>query len=457
MSKTFDLLFIDDEAKAGDLFARFCTGRPYRPHVFQRPQEALAYFRDNGADLVITDLRMPGMDGIELLHQIRQRDCDVPAIVITAYSTVNSAINALRLGAVDFLKKPFDMEELLAQVDRTLSHTLLEHEVRLLRRQLKQERGQRALIGESRAMREVYRVVERIADVRCNVVIEGESGTGKELLAKAIHELSSSPETPLVIVDCGAITETLLESELFGHEKGAFTGASHTKRGLLESADGGTVFLDEIGNISEAMQVKLLRVIQEGQLTRVGGVRAIDIDVRWLVATNRDLEQMVRDGEFREDLYHRLNVVKLVMPPLRERPRDVPALVQHFVAYFSDKYQRSVQGFDSASMERLMGYRWPGNVRELRNLVERHVVLADSPAMELGDLPGASMMPSQIDSDWPSLDELERRYILRVLDRADGNQREVAEILGIDKSTLWRKLKRYRNAEIGLDEAQPEP
>ena len=444
MSKSFDLLFVDDEAKAGELFTRFCRGRPYRPHVFQRGDEALRHFEEQGADLVITDLRMPGMDGIEFLSQIRQRDHEVPAIVITAYSTVNSAINALRLGAVDFLKKPFDMEELLAQIDRTLSHTRLEHEVRLLRRQLQHERGQRELVGDSNALREVYRVVERIADVRCNVVIQGESGTGKELLAKAIHNTSSSPETPLVVVDCGAINDALLESELFGHEKGAFTGASHTKRGLLETADGGTVFLDEIGNISSAMQVKLLRVIQEGQLTRVGGVRAIDIDVRWVVATHRDLERMVREGDFREDLYHRLNVVKLVMPPLRDRPRDIPALVQHFITHFNDRYQRNVRGFDSASMERLLDYAWPGNVRELRNLVERHVVLADDPVMQLGKLPDVAIETYAIDGDSPTLEELERRYVLKLLDRADGNQRVVAETLGIDKSTLWRKLRRYR-------------
>ncbi|MCB1803219.1 MAG: sigma 54-interacting transcriptional regulator, partial [Gammaproteobacteria bacterium] len=216
------------------------------------------------------------------------------------------------------------------------------------------------------------------------------------------------------------------------------------KRGLLETADGGTVFLDEIGNISSAMQVKLLRVIQEGQLTRVGGVRAIDIDVRWVVATHRDLERMVREGDFREDLYHRLNVVKLVMPPLRDRPRDIPALVQHFITHFNDRYQRNVRGFDSASMERLLDYAWPGNVRELRNLVERHVVLADDPVMQLGKLPDVAIETYAIDGDSPTLEELERRYVLKLLDRADGNQRVVAETLGIDKSTLWRKLRRYR-------------
>ncbi len=334
MSKQVDVLFVDDEAKACDLFVRFCKGSPCRPHVFQDPHAALAHFKAHGADLLITDLRMPGMDGIELLGEVRQIDGEVPAIVITAYSTVNAAISALRLGAVDFLKKPFDMQELLALIDRVLNHSQLQHEVRLLRKQLKAERQRKELIGESDAIREVYRTVEKIADVRCNVIILGESGTGKELLAKAIHHSSSSPETPLVTVDCGALNDTLLESELFGHEKGAFTGAVGTKRGLLEVADGGTVFLDEIGNISDAMQAKLLRVIQEGHLTRVGGVKPIDFDVRWLVATNRDLAQMVGDGEFREDLYHRLNVVSITMPPLRERGSDITSLIMHFVDSF---------------------------------------------------------------------------------------------------------------------------
>ena len=451
MSKTHELLFIDDEAKAGELFRRFCRGRPYTPRVFQDPLAALEHFKAHGAALIITDLRMPGMDGIELLQHVREIDQDVPAIVITAYSSVSAAIDALRLGAVDFLKKPFDMEELLARVDRTLSHTQLEHEVRLLRKQLRYERGQQALVGESEPMRELYRVVARIADVRCNVIIQGESGTGKELLAKAIHNSSSSPDQPLVVVDCGALSDTLLESELFGHEKGAFTGASSAKRGLLESADGGTVFLDEIGNISDAMQVKLLRVIQEGQLTRVGGIRSTHIDVRWVVASNRDLEQMVHDNAFREDLYHRLNVVKLVMPPLRERPKDIPALIGQFIEQFNEKYQRTVTGFDSASMQRLIAYAWPGNVRELRNLVERHVVLADDPVMTLSDLPDGGVVSQHVDDDWPTLEELERRYILKAMEHADGNQRQAADMLGIDKSTLWRKLKRYQSEQETLD------
>ena len=244
-----------------------------------------------------------------------------------------------------------------------------------------------------------------------------------------------------MVVDCGALSDALLESELFGHEKGAFTGATQTKRGLLEVADGGTVFLDEIGNISDAMQVKLLRVIQEAQILRVGGVRPIGIDVRWVVASNQNLEALVRDGEFRQDLYHRLNVVKITIPPLRERHGDIPLLIEHFVQHFNDKYQRGVTGFDEASKQKLVDYSWPGNVRELRNLVERSVVLADSPVMSLTKLPTVAPDGQPIDGDWPTLAELQRRYIDRALLHVDGNQRRAAELLGIDKTTLWRRLR----------------
>ncbi len=428
MSKTFDLLFVDDEAKAGDIFVRFCRGKPYRCHVFQDSAKALEHFRSQGTDLVITDLRMPGIDGINLLREVRKQDRDVPVIVVTAYSTVDAAISALRFGAVDFLKKPFDMRELLTLVDRTLNHTQLKQEVRLLRRQLRDKRSKQALIGESDAIRKVYQLVNKIADVRCNLIIHGESGTGKELLAKALHTTSSSPDMPLVTVDCGALSDTLLESELFGHEKGAFTGATRSKRGLLEVADGGTMFLDEIGNISESMQVKLLRVIQEHQITRVGGVHPIDIDVRWLVATNKNLEKLVADGEFREDLFHRLNVVKITMPPLREHPGDIPLLITHFINHFNAKYKRGVKGFDSASIQRLLAYSWPGNVRELRNLVERHVVLAEDPIINILDLPGLDSDSQAIDENWPTLTELEHRYIDKVLVRSDGNQRKAAAL-----------------------------
>ncbi|MCB1797833.1 MAG: sigma-54-dependent Fis family transcriptional regulator [Gammaproteobacteria bacterium] len=442
------LLFVDDDPKAGELLQRFCVGSPYRCETFRDPKEALSHFERHGADVVVTDLRMPGMDGLELLARIRTLDTEVPVIIVTAYSRLEHAIEALRHGASDFLKKPFDMEELMLVVDKTLERSRLHRENRLLRRELQSERRQLGLVGASAALRHTYNLLERVADVRCNVIIRGESGTGKELAARAIHTLGPAPDTPFIVVDCGALSDTLLESELFGHEKGAFTGASAMKRGLFEVARGGTVFLDEIGNISEAMQVRLLRVIQERQITRVGGVRPIDVDVRCLVATNADLQAMVREGGFRADLFHRLNVVTVTMPPLRERREDIPALLQHFVSHFAAEYGRDVVGFDAASVRRLERYPWPGNVRELRNLVERHVVLADQPMMRLEGLPDdtGETAVAAVTDNLPTLAELEWRYIQQVLQHCDGNRGRAAALLGIDKSTLWRKLERYQRA-----------
>ncbi|MEJ2345396.1 MAG: sigma-54 dependent transcriptional regulator [Gammaproteobacteria bacterium] len=441
------ILFIDDDPKSGELMLRFSEDAPFTVRVFRDPLMGVEYFRQHGADLVVSDLRMPGLSGVELLAAVRRADADVPVIIITAYSTVDDAIEALRLGATDFIKKPFDMDELVVQVQKTLEGSRLRRENRLLRRQLQDERARVGMIGHSPPMQAVYRIIEKIADVRCNVIIEGESGTGKELAARAIHNLSQDAERPFVVIDCGALTDTLLESELFGHEKGAFTGATHSKQGLLEAASGGTVFLDEICNISEAMQTKLLRVVQEQQLTRVGGVRPIGIDVRFVAATNRKLEQMVAEGRFRNDLYHRLNVVTIAMPPLRQRGEDIPLLVQNFVTYFKELYRRDVTGFDAASMQALCHYHWPGNVRELRNLVERHIALADGPELHIDELPrpvgGAQ---DDIEQDLPSLEELERRYILQVLERFGGNRERTAATLGINKSTLWRRLQQYERA-----------
>lgn len=439
------LLFVDDDPKAGELLQRFCQGTNYRCESFRDPVEALGHFGRSGADVVVTDLRMPGMDGLELLARIRDLDSEVPVIIVTAYSRLEHAIEALRQGASDFLKKPFDMEELMLVVDKTLERSRLHRENRLLRRALQTERKQLGLVGNSAALKHTYSLIERIADVRCNVIVSGESGTGKELAARAIHNLGGNPEAPFVVVDCGALSDTLLESELFGHEKGAFTGASTMKRGLFEVARGGTVFLDEIGNISEAMQIKLLRVIQERQITRVGGVRPIDVDVRCLVATNADLQNMVREGQFRADLYHRLNVVTITMPPLRERRSDIPVLLQHFVDVFAEQYHREITGFDAASIRQLENYGWPGNVRELKNLVERHVVLADQPVMQLESLPEGELYatPETLTGDFPSLADMEWRYIQQVLAYCEGNRTKAAGMLGIDKSTLWRKIQNH--------------
>jgi DNA-binding NtrC family response regulator len=444
MSDKTSLLFVDDDPKAGDLLLRFCEGGPYDCHVFRDSRKALEFFAAEGADLIVTDLRMPGMNGIELLAGIRGHDTEVPVIIVTAHASQDSAIDALRLGATDFLKKPFDMEELLLLVDKTLERISLKRENRLLRRQLQHVRGGNVMIGSSPVMQKVYGVISRISDIRCNVLIQGESGTGKELVAQAIHYNSPGADLPFIVIDCGALSDTLLESELFGHEKGAFTGAVGSKQGLLEAAKGGTVFLDEIGNISDAMQMKLLRVIQEQQVTRVGSIRPIRINVRFLAASNRDLEEMIQEGAFRADLYHRLNVVKITIPPLRERGEDIPLLVEHFVEQFATEYNRDVTGFDENSMNRLAAYHWPGNVRELRNVVEKHIALASEPVLVLEDVSVRSVATTAgIDTDHPTLAELERRYLVRVLDRFDGNRTKAASALGIDKSTLWRKLQQY--------------
>ncbi len=446
MSAQPTLLFIDDDPKAGELMQRFSEGAAHRCRVFDNAESALDHFRLHGAELIITDLRMPGMSGMELLAEVRRDDPDVPVIIVTGYSSVDSAIEALRLGATDFIKKPFDMEELLILVEKTLERHRLRLENRLLKRQLGDARARYGMIGDSPAMRRVYGLIEKVADIRCSVIVEGESGTGKELAARAIHNLGQDADQPFIVIDCGALTDTLLESELFGHERGAFTGAAHTKRGLLEAAAGGTVFLDEIGNVSVAMQTKLLRVVQEQQITRVGGVRPIDIDARFIVATNRNLETMVREGRFRHDLYHRLNVVKIAMPPLRERREDIPLLLAHFVRELAERYRREVSGFEPRAIQALRDYEWPGNVRELRNLVERHVALAEGPVLRLERPDGASAVPADgtIDADLPSLEELERRYILKVLEHFGGSRERTAQALGINKSTLWRRLQQYR-------------
>ncbi len=443
MNEEYTLLFVDDDPTAGELLQRFCAGTAYASHIFHDPKEALDFFMEKGADAIITDLQMPGMSGIELLGEIRNHDCEVPVIIITAHTTIDSALDALRLGASDFLKKPFDMEELLLLVDKTMERMRLRRENRILRTQLEDEKSTQDFIGNSAALHEVFNTIKKVADVRCNVIIEGESGTGKELAARAIHNLSQVADKPFVIIDCGALSGTLLESELFGHEKGAFTGASCAKQGLLQVASGGTVFLDEIGNISDAMQVKLLRAIQEQQITRVGGVKPINIDVRFVVASNQVLEDMVKAGSFRADLFHRINVVKIVMPPLRERREDIPLLLNHFVEIFAKRYNRDVTGFDSASIKKLEQYSWPGNIRELRNLVEHHVVLADGAELKVDALPDDNMTMDALDVDIPTLADLERRYITKLMAKFQGNRKLVAEALGIDKSTLWRKLQQY--------------
>ncbi len=445
------LILIDDEPKAGRLMERYLEDA-YECHIFQDPLLAMDYFNQYGADLVITDMQMPNLTGAEVLAQIRARDKQIPVIVITAYSNVDNAIEVLRLGATDFVKKPFDIEELKIIIDKALNVSRIKAENQRLKQRLKAQQDQDErykMIGTGGNMQKVYDIIAKIADIRCNVIIEGESGTGKELVARAIHFQSKSAQNPFIVIDCGALTDSLLQSELFGYEKGAFTGANKQKKGLLETASGGTLFLDEICNISDNMQTKLLRVVQEQQITRVGGLEAIDIDVRFVVATNQPMDKMVQEGRFRHDLYHRLNVINIQVPPLRSRLEDIPLLTEALVQRFANKYHRNIKGFDPQSSQLLMTYHWPGNVRELSNIIERAVALSDSEMLHLEEIPVSVSAPGQscsdqIDVDQPTLSELEKRYILKLLNANNDNREQTAAILGINKSTLWRKLKDYQ-------------
>jgi len=444
--------FIDDDPTAGDLFRRFARDKEYSVSVYKDPLAALKDIRENGSSLVITDLSMPGMSGLDLLEAVRQTDIELAVIMITGFSTEDNAIKALRLGATDFIKKPYDVEELLSQVDAVLEKSYSRKKEKANRPSVKDKQDQFGMIGSSAALTKIYDIIDKISDIRCNVIIEGESGTGKELVAHALHNHSEFSDQPFIVIDCGSLTDTLLESELFGHEKGAFTGATSTKHGLLEVASGGTIFLDEICNISDSMQMKLMRAVQAQTVTRVGGITPIDIDVRFVVATNRDIEEMITAGQFRHDLYHRLNVVKVTMPALREREEDLELLIEHFINEFKERYQRDINGFDSASMKKLKSYSWPGNIRELRNLVERNIALADGPVLNIEQNLIVGQNNDGIDADSPTLDTLERRYILKTLNNCNGNKEQTASLLGINKSTLWRKLQSWQKSDEAAED-----
>ncbi len=448
------ILFVDDDMVTCRVMERNCDNANYACQVFQDPRACLRQFEAEGADLIITDLRMPGMTGFELLTRLREIDAEVPVLVMTGYSSVENAVEAMKRGATDFIKKPFDFAELRLLMERALKNAKLRTENRLLKRRLGEGRHRYGMIGDTPAMKRLYATIDKVAEVSCSVVITGESGTGKELVARALHDHGPRRDKPFVAVDCGALSTTLLESELFGHEKGAFTGATQRKTGLMEQADGGTLFLDEICNISDAMQIKLMRALEESTITRVGGSTPIPVDVRIIVASNRNLEQMVEAGQLRHDFFHRLNVVTIHVPSLAERSADIPALIESFVQEFAERYQRRVHGFDKASLLRLCEAPWRGNVRELRNVIERCVILADGPVLHWEQESAPATGATVINGNQPvafseaafcSLNELEQRYIEHVLNCCNGKKTLAAQILGIDKTTLWRKLRRYEN------------
>lgn len=446
------ILFVDDDPVTCKVMQRQCGKVGYDCRVFQSPLECMEKFASSGADIVVTDLRMPEMNGFDLLTELRNIDPEIPVMVMTGHSSVENAVEAMKRGAADFIKKPFDFDEFKLTLERTIEAQRLKKENKLLKKRLRRSGNRFGMIGDSPIMRSLFTKIEKVAEVSCNVIITGESGTGKELVAHALHEYSPRKDFPLVVIDCGALTETLLESELFGHEKGAFTGANQRKQGLMEQASGGTLFFDEVCNISDTMQMKLMRAIEDQRVTRVGGTKSTAIDLRIVAATNRNLESLVEDGSFRHDFYHRLNVVNIRVPSLDERREDIPSLVEYFVEDFVTKYNRNVSGFDSLSMKRLCDAPWPGNIRELRNTIERCVILSDGPVLtwaeDMAEIEDRAVFNEGFfdGSSFVTLDELEEAYISHVLSHAKGKKTHAAQILGIDKTTLWRKLKKTNTA-----------
>ncbi|MFC1633521.1 sigma-54-dependent transcriptional regulator [Planctomycetota bacterium] len=441
------ILVIDDEQSMRDSCRQALARNASRIEVAEDGVRGLDILKGEAFDLVILDLKMPGLDGMEVLHKIKQAYPEMVVIVITGYATVESAVEAMRSGAYDFLPKPFTPESLRAIVRRALDRRGLSLENILLRSELEASVESEVIIGQSKPMRNVEEVIRKVSPTDTTVLISGESGTGKELMARAIHRHSDRKDKPFIVVDCGSLVESLFESELFGHVKGSFTGAISTKYGRLELANGGTVFFDEIGNISMSVQTKLLRVLQEKEITKVGSSQIIKVDVRVVAATNRDLQKATQAGTFREDLFYRLSVVPITLPPLRERRDDIPPLANYFLKKYNQKRKKNVRAISAQAMMALVKYDWPGNVRELKNAIERAVVLTENDTIEPSDLLyyglNAAISP-QSEADSPRrLSEVEKEHIARTLKKFNGHKGKTAEWLGIDRKTLRSKLRRY--------------
>jgi two-component system NtrC family response regulator len=447
MAEPFRILVVDDEPAQRELVSGFLRKQGFEVTPAPGGRAALARFTHEPFDLVLTDQRMPEMSGLELLEAVRAVTPEASVIVMTAYGTIETAVSAIKAGAADYLTKPLNLDELLHRIHHVRERQRLLTENRELREALAERHRIEGVIGESGGMQEVLSLVRRVAPSDATVLIRGESGTGKELIAKAIHYASPRAAGPLVRVNCAALPETLLESELFGHEKGAFTGAVAARKGRFELADGGSLFLDEIGDLPLHLQVKLLRVLQEREIERVGSARPQAVDVRVLAATHRNLEALVPEGRFRDDLYYRINVVTISLPPLRERREDLPLLIDLFLRRFSAKSDKPVAGLSAEAREALLRYDYPGNVRELENLIERAVVLTRDEVIGLRDLPltlhDASPDPARPAGLVPAVEGLERRMIREALGRAAGVQTRAAEILGISERVLRYKLRKY--------------
>ncbi len=446
------VLVVDDDRAHRTMLRTLVGGWGYEIFEADDGAAAIEAVERRPFDLILMDIRMINVSGLEALEEIRVLNPAIPVILMTAYSSVETAVSALKKGAYDYLTKPLDFEKLRVTLQRASDHRRLREENRELRKRLGEQFDPGRIIGRSPSMARLLETVSQVAPSEATVLISGESGTGKELVAGAIHYNSPRREGPFVKINCAAITETLLESELFGHEKGAFTGAERRKEGKFFQADGGTLFLDEVSEMSLQMQVKLLRVLQEREFSRVGGEEVLKVDVRVVAATNRDLPQAIEEGSFRDDLYYRLNVVGLELPPLRDRREDIPLLCQHFLERFAEKNRKTIKGFTPEAMDGLIRYRWPGNVRELMNAVERAVVLARTDYLTAADFPmigpgdgknGSEPEPAVAALGEQTLDNVERATILMTLEAVGGNKSEAARRLGITRKTLHSKLKKY--------------
>jgi DNA-binding NtrC family response regulator len=435
------LLIVDDELSVRDSLGKWFREEGYEIGTAESASDALTRMAENKWDLALLDIKMRGTDGIELQRRLHEMDPDLIVIMMTGYASVETAVTALKNGAYDYVSKPLDPDEIAHLVKKALAHRRAEKENVRLRETVAEITRPGDLVGQSPAMRKIFQAVDTVGPTDANVLITGESGTGKELVVRAIHAASMRRFHPLVAIHCGALTETLLESELFGHEKGAFTGAQYRKKGKFEIAEGGTVFLDEIGDISLKTQTDLLRVLQEREITRVGGNQVIKVDFRCVAATNKNLESMIEEGTFRPDLFYRLNVFRIELPPLRDRREDIPPLVEHFVRKFALAMNKPVKRITPGAMNQLQQQPWVGNVRELENAVERAMVVAQDSELREQDFILKSQAPAAVGGK--SLEDIERVHILRILEDCGGNQSRAADVLGIDRVTLHHKLKRY--------------
>jgi len=441
------ILIVDDEPIARENLAHILTKDGYIALVAQDGQQAIDILQQEEVDLVLTDLRMQGRDGLAVLAEAKKLWPSTEVVVITGYASVDTAVEAMRQGAYHYISKPFKLEELRIVVAKALEKNLLRKEIQSLRQRVSTQAGAAKIIGQSPKIRALREKISQVAQLDCNVLIRGETGTGKELVARTIHELSPRGAKRFVAFNCGAFTEELITSELFGYERGAFTGANRVKKGLLEIAESGTVFFDEVGELPLSMQVKLLRVLQERTLLRVGGTEEIAVDIRIVAATNKDLKKEAEEGAFRTDLYYRLDVLTLNVPSLSERREDIPLLANHFLAKHT-RPGKVVPRLSGEAALQLMRYEYPGNIRELENIVQRLLIHCDGEVVEpqhlatdLGEVGTEAIRGNR--QIWPALDEHEKQYILEVLDEVEGNKSAAAKILGIDRVSLWRKIKRY--------------